>query len=106
MQDGRCSKKYPKQYISETQLGANSYQLYKRNSPDNGRQVSNISTRIGGSRVDQQIGQQMDCSIQQTAVAIHKLPLQRRTVHVHQIHQVRTEVCTQRMQSSNVSPMV
>ena len=28
----------------------------------------------------------MDCSIQQTAVAIHELALQRRTVHVHQIH--------------------
>ena len=25
MQDGRCSKKYPKQYIAETQLGADSY---------------------------------------------------------------------------------
>ena len=55
MQDGQCSKKYPKQYIAETQLGANSYPLYKRSSPDNGRQVSNISMRIGGSRVNQQI---------------------------------------------------
>ena len=55
MQDGRCSKKYPKQYIAETQLGADSYPLYRRSSPDNGGQVSNISMRIGGSRVDQQI---------------------------------------------------
>ena len=55
MQDGRCSKKYPKQYIVETQLGADSYPLYRRSSPDNGGQVSNISMRIGGSRVDQQI---------------------------------------------------
>ena len=55
MQEGRCSKKYPKQYIVETQLGADSYLLYRRSSPDNGGQVSNISMRIGGSRVDQQI---------------------------------------------------
>ena len=55
MQDGRCSKKYPKQYIAETQLGADSYPLYRRSSPDNGGQVSTISMRIGGSRVDQQV---------------------------------------------------
>ena len=55
MQDGRCSKRYPKQYITETQLGANSYPLYRRCNPDDGGQVSNISMRIGGTRVDQQI---------------------------------------------------
>ena len=55
MQDGQCSKKYPKQYIVETQLCADSYPLYRRSSPDNGGQVSNISMRIGGSRVDQQV---------------------------------------------------
>ena len=55
MQDGRCSKKYPKQYIAETQLGADSYPLYRRSSPNDGGQVSNINMRIGGSRVDQQI---------------------------------------------------
>ena len=31
------------------------YPLYKRSSPDNGGQVSTISMRTGGSRVDQQI---------------------------------------------------
>ena len=55
MQDGRCSKKYPKQYIVETQLGISSYPLYRRSIPDNGGQVSDISMRIGGTRVDQQI---------------------------------------------------
>ena len=55
MQDGRCSKKYPKQYMAETQLGANSYPLYRRSSPDNGGLVSTISMRIGGSQVDQQV---------------------------------------------------
>ena len=45
MQDGLCVKKYPKRYISESQLGANSYPLYKRSSPDDGGQVSTISMR-------------------------------------------------------------
>ena len=52
MQDGHCSKKYPKQYCSETQLGADSYPLYKRSSPGDGGQVSTISMRIGGSRIN------------------------------------------------------
>ena len=51
----KSGHKYPKQYIAETQLGADSYPLYRRSSPDDGGQVSNISMRIGGSRVDQQI---------------------------------------------------
>jgi len=49
MQDGHYSKRYPKQYIAETQLGADSYPLYRRGSPDNGGQVITISMRIGGS---------------------------------------------------------
>ena len=56
MQDGHCSKMYPKQYMAETQLGADSYPLYRRSSPYNGGQVSTISIRIGGSRVNQQVG--------------------------------------------------
>ena len=55
MQDGHCSKRYPKQYMPETQLGADSYPLYRRRSPDNGGQVCTISMRVGGSRVDQEI---------------------------------------------------
>ena len=56
MQDGHCSKKYPKQYNSETLLGADSYPLYKRSSPDSGGQVSTIRMRIiGGSHVSQEV---------------------------------------------------
>ena len=55
MQDGRCSKRYPKQYMAETQLGVDSHPLYRRSSPYSGRQVSTISMRIGGSRVNQEI---------------------------------------------------
>ena len=54
MLDGRCSKKYLKQCITETQLGANTYPLYRRCNPVDSGQVSNISMRIGGARVDQE----------------------------------------------------
>ena len=47
--------KNPDIHITEMQPGADSYLLYRRSSPDNGRQVSNISMRMGGSRVDQEI---------------------------------------------------
>ena len=55
MQDGHCSKKYLKQYISESQLGADSYPLYKRSSPDDDGQVSIISMRVRGTCIDQQV---------------------------------------------------
>ena len=42
-----------KQYMAETQIGAESYPLYRRSSPDSGGQVSTISMRIGVSRVNQ-----------------------------------------------------
>ena len=55
MQDGLCSKKYPKQYISESQLGLDSNPIYKRSSLDDGGQVSTISMRVGGTHIDQQV---------------------------------------------------
>ena len=42
-------------HITKTQLGAESYPLYMRRSPENGEQVNNISMTLGGSRVDQEI---------------------------------------------------
>ena len=48
-------QKYPKQYITETHLGTDSYPLYRRRKPDDGGQASNISIRIGGAQVDQEI---------------------------------------------------
>ena len=50
IQDGLCSKKYPKRYITESQLGVDKYLLYKRSSLDHGGQVSIISMRVGGTR--------------------------------------------------------
>ena len=93
MQDGRCSKKYPKQYITETQLGADSYPLYRRRNPDDGGQVSNISMRIGGTRVDQVIDNRWIVPYNKLLLRL----LQCRTLYVNQVHQVRTEVCTQRV---------
>ena len=55
MQNGLCSKKYPKHFMSESQLGSDSYLLYKRSSPDDGGQVSTISMRVGGIRIEQQV---------------------------------------------------
>ena len=55
MHDGHCSKRYPAQYITETHLRADSYPLYRKKSPNSGRKVSNINTRKGDSRVDQEI---------------------------------------------------
>ena len=55
MQDGHCSKRYPKQYITETHLGSDSYPLYKRSNPDNGGQVSTITMRIGSSCINQKV---------------------------------------------------
>ena len=55
MQDGLCSKKYPKHFMSESQLGSDSYPLHKRSSPDDGGQVSTISMRVGGICIEQQV---------------------------------------------------
>ena len=41
--------------MAETQLGADNYPLYRRSSPDSGGQLSTISMRIGGCRVNQEI---------------------------------------------------
>ena len=36
-------------------VGSDSYPLYKRSSPDNGRQISTITMRIGSSRINQEV---------------------------------------------------
>ena len=55
MEDGRCSKSYPKQFKADTQLRADSYPLYRRRSPEDGGQVATINMRVMGSRVTQEI---------------------------------------------------
>lgn len=53
MQGGKCSKKYPKNFISETQLSTNGYPLYRRRSPDCGGQTATVSIRLQGSYTTQ-----------------------------------------------------
>ena len=55
MEYGQCSKKYPKPLISETQLGTDSYPLYRRRSPKDGGQVSTITINVRGSQVTEEI---------------------------------------------------
>ncbi|XP_065918817.1 uncharacterized protein [Dysidea avara] len=55
MEDGRCSKSYPKQFKADIQLRADSYPLYRRRNPEDGGQVATINMRVIGSRVTQEI---------------------------------------------------
>ena len=55
MEHGQCSKKYPKLLISETQLGIDSYPLYRRRSPEDGGQVSTITINVRSSQVTEEI---------------------------------------------------
>ena len=55
MEDSRCTKSYPKQFKADIQLGADSYPLYRRRSPENGGQVATINMRVMGSRITQEI---------------------------------------------------
>ena len=41
--------------MSESQLGSDSYPLYKRSGLDDGGQVSTISMRVRGTRIEQQV---------------------------------------------------
>ena len=84
-QDGLCSKKYPKHFMSESQLGSDSYPLYKRSSLDDGGEVSTISMRVGGIRIEQQVDNRW-IVLQQVVVAVDELSLQCRVVHVYQSH--------------------
>ena len=52
---GWCSKKYPKPFIQETQLGADSYPLYRRRSPEDGGQISTITINVTGNQVSEEI---------------------------------------------------
>jgi len=36
MENDKCSKKYPKPFISETQQGADSFPLYRKRNPEDG----------------------------------------------------------------------
>jgi len=48
MKDGRCSKRYPKPFLSETQTGEDGYPSYRRRSPQNG----GMETTVGRHDID------------------------------------------------------
>lgn len=52
MKENICSKKYPRQFISETQTGDDGYPTYKRRSPDNGVNTAVIRVKGTEMRVD------------------------------------------------------
>ena len=98
MEHGQCSKKYPKPFISETQLGTDSFPLYRRRRPEDGGQVSTITVNVMGNWTTQEIDNRWVVrTLQQVFVTCLKLPLQCRAVYVHHLHQVCIEVCTQRL---------
>lgn len=45
MQDRKCTKNYPKPFVTESQTGADSYPLYRRRSPDQGGHTATINSR-------------------------------------------------------------
>lgn len=94
MEDDQCTKKYPKPFMSETQLGADGYPLYRRRNPEDEEQVCTITMRVRGCRFTQEID---NSALQKIFAAVIELPLQRRAVHVHHIHQVCAQVCKQRL---------
>ena len=56
MQNGRCTKKYPKKFVNETQTGEDSYPLYRRRKPENGlfetnKVVGNVTYNINNSNI-------------------------------------------------------
>ena len=55
MEHGQCSKRYPRPFIQETQLGTDSYPLYRRRSPEDGGQVSTITVNVRGNRTTYEI---------------------------------------------------
>jgi len=47
MVDGKCSKKFPRPFISETQTGNDSYPLYRRLKPEDGGFTAKLMMKVG-----------------------------------------------------------
>ena len=48
MKDNKCTKRYPKQFLKDTQTGEDGYPSYRRRKPDDG----GFTTRIGQNEID------------------------------------------------------
>ena len=49
MKDGKCTKRYPRQLLDDTQTGEDGYPLYRRRAPENGGVKTKIKVRVGNS---------------------------------------------------------
>jgi hypothetical protein len=49
MKGGKCTKRYPRQLLDDTQTGDDEYPLYRRRRLENGGIKAKIKTKIGNS---------------------------------------------------------
>ncbi|KIH68828.1 hypothetical protein ANCDUO_00835 [Ancylostoma duodenale] len=52
MKDGKCSKKYPREFIQETQTGNDGYPLYRRRKPEKGGFAAVIKIRMNNQQTE------------------------------------------------------
>ena len=52
MSDGRCTKRYPRAFVEETQTNDDGYPLYRRIPPEQGGQVATVPVKINNKRVN------------------------------------------------------
>ena len=55
MKEGKCTKRYPRQLINDTQTGEDGYPLYRRRNPESGGFTAKIKTKTGNSSKEIQI---------------------------------------------------
>jgi hypothetical protein len=49
MKDGKCTKRYPRQLLRDTETGDDGYPLYRRRSPEDGGVKAKLKMKIGNS---------------------------------------------------------
>lgn len=55
MQNGECTKRYPRNFVDQTQTGDDGYPLYRRRSPEDGGIKTKIKMRISSRVIDMEI---------------------------------------------------
>jgi hypothetical protein len=55
MKDGKCTKRYPRQLLHDTETGEDGYPLYRRRSPEDGGFKAKIKVKIGNSNQEIEI---------------------------------------------------
>ena len=95
MKDGKCSKKFPKNFLHNTELGTDSYPQYQRREPESG---GNVATKQV-NRQDQPLG----CPVQPMAFTPNELSCKCRNMCFNKEHQICSKICSQRSRPSNIS---